>query len=55
MAVPETLTSGHHAEIERWRARQRVERTAVRRPELLAGAKLTDVEREELEKSHESD
>ena len=50
MAVPETLTSGHHAEIERWRARQRVERTAARRPDLLADASLTAVEREELER-----
>jgi tRNA (guanine37-N1)-methyltransferase len=55
MTVPETLMSGHHAAIERWRARQRVERTAARRPELLAGAKLTDVEREELERDHEGD
>jgi tRNA (guanine37-N1)-methyltransferase len=36
MAVPEVLTSGHHADIERWRARQRVRRTRDRRPDLLS-------------------
>jgi tRNA (guanine37-N1)-methyltransferase len=27
--------SGHHAEIERWRRRESIRRTALRRPELL--------------------
>ncbi len=36
LAVPAVLSSGHHGEIERWRARQRVARTMARRPELLA-------------------
>ena len=36
LAVPGVLSSGHHGEIERWRARQRVARTMARRPELLA-------------------
>jgi tRNA (guanine37-N1)-methyltransferase len=35
MAVPEVLAGGHHAAIEQWRARQRVERTLARRPDLL--------------------
>jgi tRNA (guanine37-N1)-methyltransferase len=30
------LSSGHHAAIEQWRARQRVARTLARRPDLLA-------------------
>jgi tRNA (guanine37-N1)-methyltransferase len=34
-AVPEVLLSGHHAEIERWRREQAVERTRRRRPDLL--------------------
>lgn len=36
LAVPEVLSSGHHAAIEQWRAGQRVARTAARRPDLLA-------------------
>jgi tRNA (guanine37-N1)-methyltransferase len=35
MKVPEVLLSGHHAEIEKWRAEQAQERTAQRRPDLL--------------------
>jgi len=34
--VPEVLLSGHHAEIARWRRRVALERTASRRPDLLA-------------------
>jgi tRNA (guanine37-N1)-methyltransferase len=48
-AVPDVLLSGHHAEIERWRARQRVMRTRARRPELLAGARLSAEEQAALE------
>ena len=39
-AVPPVLLSGDHADISRWRLAQAVERTARRRPELLAGAQL---------------
>ena len=35
MKVPEVLLSGHHAEIEKWRAAQARRRTAERRPDLL--------------------
>jgi len=35
MKVPEILLSGHHAEIEKWRAGQAQARTAERRPDLL--------------------
>jgi tRNA (guanine37-N1)-methyltransferase len=35
MKVPEVLLSGHHAEIEKWRAAQARQRTAERRPDLL--------------------
>ena len=35
MKVPETLMSGNHAEIERWRREQAKQRTKERRPELL--------------------
>ena len=32
--VPEVLLSGHHANIERWRREQSLERTRLRRPDL---------------------
>ena len=38
MKVPEILLSGHHAEIEKWRAEQSRLRTAQRRPDLLPEA-----------------
>ncbi len=44
-AVPDILLSGHHAEIEKWRRRQRLLRTLERRPDLLEGAQLTEAER----------
>lgn len=44
--VPDVLLSGNHAEIGRWRRAQRIERTARRRPDLLARANLTAGERE---------
>jgi tRNA (guanine37-N1)-methyltransferase len=43
--VPDILLSGNHGEIARWRRRQRVLRTARRRPDLLAQARLSDDER----------
>jgi tRNA (guanine37-N1)-methyltransferase len=49
-AVPEVLLSGHHGEIERWRVRARVERTLIRRPDLVADAALTADEQRELER-----
>lgn len=33
--VPETLVSGHHANIEKWRREQSIKTTAEKRPELL--------------------
>ncbi|OUW19624.1 MAG: tRNA (guanosine(37)-N1)-methyltransferase TrmD [Opitutales bacterium TMED158] len=35
MPIPEVLLSGNHAEIEKWRLREREERTLQRRPDLL--------------------
>jgi tRNA (guanine37-N1)-methyltransferase len=43
--VPDILLSGNHGEIARWRRRQRILRTAQRRPDLLETAPLTDEER----------
>ncbi|MFO7654975.1 MAG: tRNA (guanosine(37)-N1)-methyltransferase TrmD [Candidatus Krumholzibacteriia bacterium] len=46
LAIPEVLLSGHHANIETWRAEEARRRTRQRRPDLDqgpdAGAELTD-------------
>jgi tRNA (guanine37-N1)-methyltransferase len=48
MEVPEVLLSGHHAEIKRWRRRESLKRTYLRRPDLLEKAELSEEEREYL-------
>ncbi|HET7201187.1 MAG TPA: tRNA (guanosine(37)-N1)-methyltransferase TrmD [Burkholderiales bacterium] len=48
-AVPEVLMSGHHAQIERWRLKQSLGRTWLRRPELMARRELSESERRLLE------
>ena len=47
--VPEILLSGHHENIRRWRLKQALGRTWLRRPDLLAARKLNDDERKLLE------
>ena len=47
--VPEVLLSGHHENIRRWRLRQALGRTWLRRPDLLAAKQLNDDERQLLE------
>jgi tRNA (guanine37-N1)-methyltransferase len=47
--VPPVLLSGHHAEIGRWRLKQSLGRTWLRRPDLLARRSLTPVESKLLE------
>lgn len=42
MDVPAVLLSGNHAEIRRWRLKQSLGRTWLRRPELLKSLALTD-------------
>jgi tRNA (guanine37-N1)-methyltransferase len=42
LAVPEVLLSGHHEEIRRWRARESLRRTLLRRPDLLDDASLDE-------------
>ena len=42
MEVPPVLLSGNHAEIRRWRLKQSLGRTRLRRPELLESLALTD-------------
>jgi len=48
-AVPPVLMSGHHAQIERWRLKQSLGRTWLRRPELLERRGLSETERKLLE------
>jgi tRNA (guanine37-N1)-methyltransferase len=54
--VPEVLMSGHHANIRRWRLKQALGRTWLRRPDLLAARRLGEEERkllEEFQREHE--
>jgi tRNA (guanine37-N1)-methyltransferase len=48
MAVPEVLLSGHHAQIERWRRKESLRRTFLRRPDLLDLASLSEEDQEVL-------
>jgi len=47
--VPDVLMSGNHAAIRRWRLKQSLGRTALRRPDLLAGRQLSKTELKLLE------
>lgn len=47
--VPEVLLSGHHANIERWRREQMLERTLRKRPDMLATALLDEKDRAYLQ------
>ncbi len=47
--VPEVLLSGNHEQIRRWRLKQMLGRTWLRRPELLAKLELTDEQRKLLD------
>ncbi len=48
MAVPDVLMSGHHEEIRRWRLKQSLGRTWLRRDDLLENLALTDEEQQLL-------
>jgi tRNA (guanine37-N1)-methyltransferase len=48
MEVPEVLLSGNHAEIKRWRRRESLKRTYLRRPDLLERADLSEEDLEYL-------
>src|SRR6266699_727887 len=48
-AVPPVLLSGHHAQIERWRLKQSLGRTWLRRPELLERRGMSELERKLLD------
>lgn len=47
--VPEILLSGHHANVEKWRREQSIERTLSVRPDLLPGAVLSKKEQKYLD------
>lgn len=49
--VPPILLSGHHANVEKWRREQSIVRTALRRPDLLEKAELTEEEWKNLKKT----
>ncbi|MCX7598208.1 MAG: tRNA (guanosine(37)-N1)-methyltransferase TrmD [Armatimonadetes bacterium] len=48
LEVPEVLRRGHHAEVRRWRRKEALRRTYLRRPELLPRAALTEEDRQLL-------
>ena len=48
-AVPEVLVSGDHGAIARWRMKQALGRTAIRRPDLLERLELDDEQRKLLD------
>jgi tRNA (guanine37-N1)-methyltransferase len=47
--VPAVLRSGDHAAVARWQRGQALRRTLLRRPDLLAGAELSDADRAVLD------
>ncbi len=48
--VPEVLLSGNHQEVEKWRQKESLIRTAIRRPDLLKKIKLSDKEKQLIDK-----
>ncbi len=48
--VPEILLSGNHKEIEKWRRKQSLLRTLIRRPEIFANKKLSKKDLDLLKK-----
>ncbi|ADY56590.1 tRNA (Guanine37-N(1)-) methyltransferase [Syntrophobotulus glycolicus DSM 8271] len=49
MRVPDILLSGHHANIQRWRRKEAIRRTFLRRPDLSLTAKFCSADYELLE------
>jgi tRNA (guanine37-N1)-methyltransferase len=48
-AVPEVLVGGNHDAIRRWRRRDSLRRTLLRRPDLLVGADITSEDKKMLD------
>ncbi len=55
MVVPPVLLSGDHQAIARWRRKEAIRRTRERRPDLLARAVLSELDRELLAEVEEED
>jgi tRNA (guanine37-N1)-methyltransferase len=53
--VPPILRSGNHGEVDRWRRREALRRTLLRRPDLLETAPLSDEDRRILEELRTED
>ena len=53
--VPEVLLSGNHSAISRWRRKEALKRTWMRRPDLLARATLSEFDRELLAEVEEEE
>ena len=53
--VPQVLLEGHHAKIQMWRRREALRRTALRRPDLIETAELTEEERRWLRELDEKE
>jgi tRNA (guanine37-N1)-methyltransferase len=49
LKTPDVLLSGNHAEIERWRRRKSIEKTLLRRPDLIDNRMSSEAERREIE------
>ncbi len=49
LRAPDVLMNGDHAEIRRWRRKQQLRKTLTNRPDLLAGAALSDDDQRMLE------
>lgn len=52
-AVPDVLLTGHHANVDKWRRQKSLERTLLRRPDMLENARLTDEDKKYLHKLKE--
>jgi tRNA (guanine37-N1)-methyltransferase len=48
--VPEVLLGGNHARIDQWRREQALERTLVRRPDMLDKADLSEKDKKFIER-----
>jgi len=53
-SVPDVLLTGHHANVDKWRRQKSLERTFLRRPDMLENAQLTDEDKKYLQKLKES-
>ncbi len=51
--VPDVLLSGHHANIEKWRHEQALERTLKKRPDMIENADLSDKDKKYIKKLKE--